>query len=154
MASVATGLERLADIVIRMHTDELLSVDITMQQAKALHVIATDPGIGVSGLAARLRVGPPTASGSLERLVEMGLVDRRQDPLDRRHVVLSLTAEGRAVVGRFRDVGVDILGRHLRYLRPDELAGLQVGLDGLLRVMRPDAPPTPTSPSARPEGAP
>jgi len=128
--------EELAEAASRVHTDDLLAVDITMQQAKALHVIAAEPGIGVSALAARLGVGLSTASGSLDRLAEMGLLERHHDEHDRRHVMLTLTAEGAAVVDRFRDVGVGILREHLPQLRPAELAGLQTGLDGLLRVMR------------------
>lgn len=151
MARIVDAFERLADLATEVHTDELLTVDITMQQAKALHVIAADPGIGVSALAARLRIGLSTASGSLDRLVEMGLIDRRHDDQDRRHVVLTLTDEGRVVMDRFRDVGVGFLREHLTQLHPAELAGLQTGLEGLLRVM---AARTPVSQPIEVEGAP
>jgi DNA-binding MarR family transcriptional regulator len=80
-------------------------------------------------------VGLSTTSGSIDRLAEMGLIERRQDDQDRRHVMLTLTDEGRAVVDRFREVGTGILREYLPHLRPAELAGLQTGLDGLLRVM-------------------
>ena len=132
---ILDAFERLAELASETHTDDLLAIDITMQQAKALHVIASDPGIGVTALAARLGVGLSTASGSIDRLAEMGLIDRQHDEQDRRHVMLTLTDEGRAVVDRFRDVGVGILRQHLPDLRPAELAGLQTGLDGLVRVM-------------------
>jgi len=135
MARALDSFERLAQLMSETHTDDLLAVDITMRQAKALHVIAADPGIGVTALATRLGVGLSTTSGSIDRLAEMGLIDRRHDDHDRRHVVLTLTEDGRAVVDRFRDLGVSILREHLQHLRPAELAGLQTGLDGLLRVM-------------------
>ena len=135
MTRVLDSFERLAQLMSEAHTDDLLAVDITMQQAKALHVIAADPGIGVTALATRLGVGLSTTSGSIDRLAEMGLIDRRHDDHDRRHVVLTLTDDGRAVVDRFREVGVSIFREQLQYLRPAELAGLQTGLDGLLRVM-------------------
>jgi len=121
-----------------------------MQQAKALHVIAADPGIGVTALATRLGVGLSTTSGSIDRLAEMGLIDRRHDDHDRRHVMLTLTDDGRAVVDRFREVGVSIFREQLQYLRPAELAGLQTGLDGLLRVM---GARTPRRQPIRAEGA-
>ncbi|MET0772534.1 MAG: MarR family transcriptional regulator [Candidatus Limnocylindrales bacterium] len=132
---ILDSFERLVQLTSETHTDDLLAVDITMQQAKALHVIAAEPGIGVTALATRLGVGLSTTSGSIDRLAEIGLIDRRHDDHDRRHVMLTLTDEGRAVVDRFRDVGVGILREHLPHLRPAELAGLQTGLDGLLRVM-------------------
>jgi DNA-binding MarR family transcriptional regulator len=135
MAHVVASFQRLGDLASEMHTDDLLAVDITMQQAKVLHVIAAEPGIGVTGLASRLGVGLSTASGSVDRLTEMGLIERRHDAHDRRQVVLTLTDAGRDILDRFRDVGVGILRTHLPDLTPAELAGLQTGLDGLLRVM-------------------
>lgn len=125
----------LGELASETHTDDLLAVDITMQQAKALHVIAAEPGVGVTALATRLGVGLSSTSGTVDRLAEMGLVDRRHADQDRRHVMLTLTDDGRAVVARFRDMGEGILREYLPHLTPDELVGLQTGLDGLLRVM-------------------
>lgn len=138
---ILDSVERLAGLASETHTQDLLTVDITMQQAKALHLIAREPGLGVTALAARLGVGLSTVSGSIDRLAEMSLIDRRQDAHDRRHVVLTLTDQGRDVVDRFRDVGVGILRQHLPNLTPAELDGLRTGLEGLLRVMGARTPP-------------
>jgi DNA-binding MarR family transcriptional regulator len=135
IARILATFERLAQAASVTHTDDLLAIDITMQQAKALHVIAAEPGIGVTALAGRLGIGPSTTSASVDRLAEMGLLERRHDDVDRRHVALTLTDDGRAVMDRFRDHGVAVLGRYLPHLRPAELAGLQTALDGLLRAM-------------------
>ena len=40
---------------------------------------------------------PPTASRMFERLVRKGLVNRRADRLDRRHVRIGLTGPGRRI---------------------------------------------------------
>jgi DNA-binding MarR family transcriptional regulator len=135
MARILASFQQLGELASETHTHDLLAVDITMQQAKALHVIAAEPGIGVTALATRLGVGLSTTSGSVDRLAEMGLIERRHADHDRRHVMLTLSDEGHAVVDRFRDVGTGILREYLPHLRPAELAGLQTGLDGLLRVM-------------------
>ena len=140
-ARIVESFQRLGELASESHTDDLLAVDITMQQAKALHVIASEPGIGMTALATRLGVGLSTTSASIDRLAEMRLIERRHDEQDRRHVVLTLSDEGRAVVDRFRDVGVGILREYLPHLRPAELVGLQTGLDGLLRVMGARTPP-------------
>ncbi len=140
MAHIMESVRRIGDLAGESHTHDLLAVDITMQQAKALHVIAAEPGIGVTALATRLGVVLSTTSGSVDRLAEMGLIDRRHDDQDRRHVMLTLTDEGRETIDRFRDVGVGILREHLPQLRSAELAGLQTGLDGLVRVMSAQAP--------------
>jgi DNA-binding MarR family transcriptional regulator len=143
MERVVASFERLVALTSATHTDDLLALDITMQQAKALHVIAADPGIGVTALASRLGVGMSTASGSVDRLAEMGLIERDHDRHDRRHVMLTLTDEGRLVVDRFREVGVTILRQHLPHLHAAELLGLQTGIDGLVRVMAARVPPPP-----------
>ena len=51
---------------------DILGVDVTMSQAKCLFVTSLHPGISMSALAAQLHVGPPAASGLVDRLVEHG----------------------------------------------------------------------------------
>ena len=55
----------------------------------------------MSGIAGRLGVEMPSATTMIGRLVGKGLVERRQDPADRRAVVCSLTPEGRDAVEKF-----------------------------------------------------
>src|SRR3954469_13340387 len=49
-------------------------------------------------LAARMATTPPTASRAVDALDELGLVDRRPDPEDRRALQLDLTPDGRRSV--------------------------------------------------------
>ena len=68
----------------------LLDIDVTMAQLKTLFVLfmeawsEADGGLRVSDIAGRLGVTAATTSTLLDRLVERGLVERREDPLDRR----------------------------------------------------------------------
>ena len=55
----------------------------------------------MSGIAERLGVEMPSATTMITRLVGKGLVERQQDPADRRAVVCSLTQEGREAVEKF-----------------------------------------------------
>lgn len=55
-----------------------------------------------SDLAAYLGVGKATISRQVKMLDELGLVDRKPDPLDRRAHLLVLTEEGRRRLGRAR----------------------------------------------------
>ena len=77
-----------------------LDLDLTRQQAKTLHFLSHGQR-RMSEIAGRLDVEMPSATSMIDRLVAKGLVERGQDPADRRAVVCSLTQEGIEIVERF-----------------------------------------------------
>ena len=77
-----------------------LDLDLTRQQAKTLHFLSRGHR-RMSEIAGRLNVEMPSATSMIDRLVAKGLVERGQDPADRRAVVCSLTQEGVEIVERF-----------------------------------------------------
>lgn len=58
--------------------------------------LAPDGDVSVSAVAAHLRLTGAFITTVVQRLQALGLVDKRTDAKDRRRVVLSVTAEGRA----------------------------------------------------------
>ncbi|MNV11193.1 Transcriptional regulator SlyA [compost metagenome] len=64
---------------------------LTLAQARALVHIARDEGIRQVELAERLDIQPITLARQLDQLAENGLVERRNDPSDRRAYQLYLT---------------------------------------------------------------
>lgn len=75
-------------------------LDLTMPQVKTLFLLAEGP-MRMRGIATRLGVEMPSATTMIDRLVAKGLVERRQDPGDRRAVVCSVTPAGRDAVEKF-----------------------------------------------------
>ena len=75
-------------------------LDLTMPQVKTLFLLAEQP-IRMRGIARRLGVEMPSATTMIDRLVAKGLVERSQDPGDRRAVVCSVTPAGRDAVEEF-----------------------------------------------------
>jgi DNA-binding MarR family transcriptional regulator len=71
---------------------------VTMPQFRALVLVATRAGINAGGIATALDIHPSNATRLLDRLVQAGLLDRRDSPVDRRHVELTLTREGMRLV--------------------------------------------------------
>jgi DNA-binding MarR family transcriptional regulator len=69
-----------------------------MPQFRALVLVATRAGINAGGIATALDIHPSNATRLLDRLVQAGLLDRRDSPVDRRHVELTLTREGMRLV--------------------------------------------------------
>lgn len=128
-------IERLQGLSTQVRVPAFVSLDVTMPQAKALHLIWRQPGIRMSALATGLGVGQSTVSGSVDRLVEMGLVARREDPADRRQVILVLTGPGHATVDRIHDLSAPVLEDLLASLTDGELVGLELGVDGLIRAL-------------------
>ena len=67
-------------------------------------------------LGRRTAMDAATMQGVIKRLLARGLIDRKPDPEDRRRVVLSLTAEGRALIAAVMPNG--------RAITDETLAGL------------------------------
>ena len=61
----------------------------------SLRVISKEKEVTNNDLSRRLGVSMPAASQLVDRLVEMGLVEREDNPADRRSKYLTLTAQGR-----------------------------------------------------------
>ena len=81
-----------------------------------------------SELAKHERIQRPTATRVLARLAELGLVERTADPTDRRCSIVTITAEGRALLKRLRSRKNAYLARRMRKLPDDDVATLELSL--------------------------
>jgi DNA-binding MarR family transcriptional regulator len=68
----------------------------SVPQLVTLGYLRNHPGASLSDLAGQLNIGLPSASTLVSRLVELGHVDRREDPAERRRTLLTLTRQGSA----------------------------------------------------------
>lgn len=134
IAAVVAGYERLMHRLAERHTPDFLDIAVTMPQAKVLYVVGTAGRLRMSELAARLGVSLSTVSGLVDRLVDQGLLDRRDDPADRRQVLVSLTAAGVAFIDRFRELNAQQLEELLALLSEAELADVERALGHLDRA--------------------
>jgi len=71
---------------------------VTMPQLRTLVLVATRPDVNATAVAESLGIHPSNASRLCERLVQSGLLDRTDDPRDRRNVALTLTEQGSKLV--------------------------------------------------------
>jgi len=90
--------------LMALHAIEFTSLDITMAQAKLLYVVATAGELSMSEIAHRLGVTVSTSSGAVERLVELGLLSRSDDPNNRRQVRVSVTPTGTTTLAQLREL--------------------------------------------------
>ena len=92
---------RLADE--RPMTDSLgllNELGLTLPQLVALHVIAFGGPTTMTRLIERVGLSTSAVSALLNRLVEMGLCDRQDDPVDRRQRRVHVTTAGQDVIKR------------------------------------------------------
>lgn len=76
--------------------------------------------------------GAPAVSRSIESLVRSGLVERTQDPNNRRRLALRLTDEGREHLGRRMAAG-SLLRSRLERLAHSELRAVERAIEILER---------------------
>ena len=94
---------------------------ISMSQLRCLHLIAGAGQLRMSRLVALLGLSISTVSGLVDRLVDHGFVSRRDDPLDRRQVVLSPTPAGSDFLDRMRELNNEQFRGLISHLTPEEL---------------------------------
>jgi DNA-binding MarR family transcriptional regulator len=88
--------------------------DLTYVQWLPLYKLAVKEGNTVASLARDLEIDAGAMTRSLDRLQAKGLVQRERSTVDRRVVLLVLTAEGRKVARKVPAVLCEVLNGHLQ----------------------------------------
>jgi DNA-binding MarR family transcriptional regulator len=143
---VMAGFDAFMQRMAVTHADEFADVDLTMSQAKVLYQLQAMAPLRLSELAARLGVGLSTTSGLVERLVEAALVDRRDDPADRRQVVLTLTEAGHSRLDLMRELNAGHMRRMLAEVSDADLLTVGRSIEILAQAagrLRPEPSPAP-----------
>lgn len=112
---------------------------MSVPQFRTLAFLDYMPGASVGDAAGHVGLGAPAMSVIVDGLVKRGLVLRGEDDADRRRTVLSLTAAGRAILGRARISARRCMAERLAGL---DAAGHQTVADAL-RLLQPLFPAPP-----------
>ena len=110
-------------------------VDLSPSLAAALGTIERHGPLTPSEIAACERIQRPTATRIIARLEEAGLVTRAADPADGRSSLVSISADGRALLERLRANKDAFLARRLETLAADDRATLERAAKILERVL-------------------
>lgn len=110
--------------------------DMTYQQFNVLRII-TDGEVGQGEIARRLMVTAPVVTRLASALVEDGLVERRDDPADRRSVRLKITRKGKRQVEAMRRDLVEAARELLEPLAPEDRSAIAGALEQL-QLLFPD----------------
>lgn len=101
---VVAAFDALMHRLMATHAPELSAIELTMSQAKALYLVVAAGHLRMSELAAGLGVTSSTATGQVDRLVDLGLLERHEEPADRRQVVITPTPTAEELLERFREL--------------------------------------------------
>ena len=121
----------LADVsrlMRRAFQQRLVGSDLTLAQARTLVRISRHQGIRQVELAELLEIQPITLARLIDQLAAGGLVERRNDPLDRRAYQLFLTTAAAAQLDAIQRVGEAIRIDALQGFSDDEAAQVMVAL--------------------------
>ena len=100
----------------------IAELNLTPTQLAALAKVADEGKVTQNRLGRLTAMDPATMQGVIKRLSERGYVDRRPDPHDRRRTVLTLTADGRALLERAAPASVKTSAETLAPLTPRQQA--------------------------------
>ena len=113
--------DRLMHRLMATHAPELSTIELTMAQTKALYLVLAAGQLRMSELAARLGVTSSTATGQVDRLVELELIVRHEDPADRRQVVVKATPKAEATMEHLRELNSRRMRELLARVEPRDL---------------------------------
>jgi DNA-binding MarR family transcriptional regulator len=149
MDRVIATFDRMMHKLMADHAPEMTAIDLTMSQAKALYLVIAAGELRMSDLAARLGITSSTATGLVDRLVELGLLTRHEEPSDRRQVVVAPTAEAEATVEHFRELNSRRMREMLLRVPSADLAVVEHALTILDAALPEPAPTTVTTTEPR-----
>nr|WP_090281168.1 MarR family winged helix-turn-helix transcriptional regulator [Mycolicibacterium komanii]CRL77307.1 MarR family transcriptional regulator [Mycolicibacterium komanii] len=107
---------------------------VTVPQLRVMMMIATRGAVNLAAVAAGLQVSASNASRICDRLLKIGMVDRRDDPADRRNIALTLTPDGQALIDRVVHHRRIAIRRILREMSPAQRDALTTAFDVFANV--------------------
>src|ERR1017187_323083 len=111
----------------------IAALELSFTQIKALCAMDVDgEDRSVKALAESMKVSLPAMSRAIDGLFERGLVDRQEDPVDRRMKRLRLTESGRAITSSLNETRLATMQEFLTSLSDEEAQALTEALDLIL----------------------
>jgi DNA-binding MarR family transcriptional regulator len=101
-ARQADAVMRAARVLVGVVARSVAEVEdeVSLTQLRVLVLVASRGRLNLGQVAAALGVHPSNATRTVDRLVVAGLLERTDDPTDRRYLVLDLTPRGHDIVER------------------------------------------------------
>jgi DNA-binding MarR family transcriptional regulator len=136
IASPQELAELLGKLLLHVHRTsapelfkQLGELGLSFTQVKALNLLRiSDDDVNVKDVADRLSMSLPAMSRSLDKLVQLGYVDRVESEKDRRAKLVRLLPAGRAVLDEIEQARTSVVEEFTATLSDDERAALHAAL--------------------------
>jgi len=99
-------LAALSRKISRSYNSECSTLGVTATQSFVLLDLLDHDGSSVKDIAARIQLDSPAVTGVIDRLFKENLVDRKEDPSDRRSLQIFLTPVGHRLVEKLIPVSI------------------------------------------------
>lgn len=136
--SVLRSIRRITRAIDLYSRKLAASCDLTGPQLACLRELARMGPIPTTQLAARMHLSPATVTGILDRLEQGGLVDRQRQSVDKRLVIVGLTASGRDTLLRAPPLLQDGFTQRFRALSAGNQAQLDRALQEIVSMLEAD----------------
>ena len=123
-AFTAFLLTQIGALVSLEFGERIAKFDLVPQHAGIVRMLRIDPGLSQRALAERMGMLPSRLVALVDVLEEKGLVERRQDPDDRRTHALHLTEMGWEVAQTISRIGMEVDSEVCAALSTEEKAQL------------------------------
>jgi MarR family transcriptional regulator, organic hydroperoxide resistance regulator len=105
VARAMEAYERFHQRMVALNTPDLVDMSLTLAQLKAIYVVAAAGPLSMGALSERLGLALSTTSGTVDRLVRRGLLERAEDPTDRRQVIVRATDDALEQIEHMSEIG-------------------------------------------------
>ncbi len=103
--SLSLLLHDVSRRVARAFDKQMEPLGLTRSQWSVIVYVAREPGIAQTGLADKLEIGRMAVTGLVDRMESKGLVERRDDPKDRRIKRIFLSDSAKAIIPKMQQSG-------------------------------------------------
>ncbi|CAM3173957.1 MarR family transcriptional regulator [Deinococcus saxicola] len=125
---------------------DLQGEDVSFTQMTALYKVRAFAPISVTALAEHLGVSLPATSQLIQELVRRNLMERRENPQDRREKLLALSEKGQQFLSVKEKSMIGAYSELFQQVCPETLDNASDAINALLAEAR--QPGTPPSPAA------
>lgn len=112
----------------RWYNKRLSPYNITVSQSFVLFDLAVHEGSCIKDIAARVNLDSPAVTGLVDRLVKEELVERLEDPMDRRSIKVYLTVRGNDLVNELGPIAEEFNNIMHNSLKPEDLDSFERSL--------------------------
>jgi DNA-binding MarR family transcriptional regulator len=140
---VEKSKERLIQNINRMglfwtqtRLDCWIELNLTMSQLKSLFYIEFQDNISIGELSRVLKMAQPNVTALVDFLVKEGLVRRKENPEDRRKLILKTTTKGKKLIADLQNSLTSEMSEYLDLLSVEQLQALADGLQPMINVMK------------------